>query len=76
MENGIGWLDRLRFSSVSLHISLIMIFILILLVVDALGLQTGNTVLSSYIVDNYPDYANEVITFYSVIINVIMLYYY
>ncbi|KAH8811011.1 putative MFS transporter [Xylogone sp. PMI_703] len=35
----------------------------------ALGLQTGNTVLSAYIVDNYPDYANEVITFYSVIIN-------
>lgn len=30
----------------------------------------GNTVLSTYIVDNYPDYANEVITFYSVIINV------
>ncbi|EXJ93259.1 hypothetical protein A1O1_01650 [Capronia coronata CBS 617.96] len=35
----------------------------------ALGLQSGNTVLSAYIVDNYPDYANEVITFYSVIIN-------
>ena len=30
----------------------------------------GNTVLSAYIVDNYPDYANEVITFYTVIINV------
>ncbi|EED14835.1 MFS transporter, putative [Talaromyces stipitatus ATCC 10500] len=34
-----------------------------------LGLQTGNTVLSAYIVDNYPDHANEVITFYTVIIN-------
>lgn len=30
----------------------------------------GNTVLSTYIIDNYPDYANEVITFYSVMINV------
>lgn len=30
----------------------------------------GNTVLSTYIVDNYPEYANEVITFYSVMINV------
>lgn len=38
--------------------------------IDALGLQMGNTILSSYIVDNYPDYANEIITFYSVIINV------
>ncbi|TVY29260.1 putative transporter [Lachnellula hyalina] len=35
----------------------------------ALGLQMGNTILSAYIVDNYPEYANEVITFYSVIIN-------
>uniref|UniRef100_A0A093UNJ7 Putative transporter n=1 Tax=Talaromyces marneffei PM1 TaxID=1077442 RepID=A0A093UNJ7_TALMA len=34
-----------------------------------LGLQTGNTVLSAYIVDNYPEHANEVITFYTVIIN-------
>lgn len=39
-------------------------------VVDTLGLQTGNTVLSAYIVDNYPEHANEVITFYTVIINV------
>ncbi|KIW02725.1 uncharacterized protein PV09_06159 [Verruconis gallopava] len=38
-------------------------------VLYALGLQMGNTVLSSYLVDNYPDYANEVITFYTVIIN-------
>lgn len=37
---------------------------------DSIGLQMGNTVLSTYIVDNYPDYANEVITFYSVLINV------
>lgn len=37
---------------------------------DTLGLQTGNTVLSAYIVDNYPEHANEVITFYTVIINV------
>ncbi|TVY91959.1 putative transporter [Lachnellula willkommii] len=35
----------------------------------ALGLQMGNTILSAYIVDNYPEYANEVITFYSVVIN-------
>lgn len=33
----------------------------------------GNTVLSAYIVDNYPDYANEIITFYSVIINVCLI---
>lgn len=39
-------------------------------VLDTLGLQTGNTVLSAYIVDNYPEHANEVITFYTVIINV------
>jgi hypothetical protein len=39
-------------------------------VIDTLGLQTGNTVLSAYIVDNYPEHANEVITFYTVIINV------
>lgn len=37
---------------------------------DGLGLQVGNTVLSAYIVDNYPEFANEIITFYSVIINV------
>ncbi|KAH8692165.1 putative MFS transporter [Talaromyces proteolyticus] len=36
----------------------------------ALGLQMGNTVLSAYIVDNYPEHANEVITFYTVIINI------
>jgi hypothetical protein len=37
---------------------------------DAAGLQVGNTVLSTYIVDNYPQHAMEVITFYTVIINV------
>jgi MFS family permease len=37
---------------------------------DGLGLQMGNTVVSAYIVDNYPEHANEVITFYTVIINV------
>lgn len=41
-----------------------------LIATDGLGLQVGNTVLSAYIVDNYPDFANEIITFYSVIINV------
>ncbi|EXJ87000.1 hypothetical protein A1O3_03957 [Capronia epimyces CBS 606.96] len=35
----------------------------------AAGLQMGNTVISSYIVDNYPDYAIDIITFYSVILN-------
>lgn len=35
----------------------------------AAGLQVGNTVLSTYIVDNYPEHAMEVITFYTVIIN-------
>lgn len=37
---------------------------------DAFGFQTGNTVISSYLVDNYPEHANEVITFYAVILNV------
>ena len=50
------------------------IFMLTLWVSDALGLQMGNTILSAYIVDNYPEYANEVITFYSVIINVSLTY--
>jgi hypothetical protein len=36
---------------------------------DAAGLQVGNAVLSTYIVDNYPEHAMEVITFYTVIIN-------
>lgn len=44
------------------------------MVPDALGLQMGNTILSAYIVDNYPEYANEVITFYSVVINVSLIY--
>ncbi|KAK4942497.1 hypothetical protein LTR10_017793 [Elasticomyces elasticus] len=35
----------------------------------AVGLQAGNTTLSTYIVDSYPEHAIEVITFYSVIIN-------
>ncbi|CZR57085.1 uncharacterized protein PAC_06974 [Phialocephala subalpina] len=35
----------------------------------AAGLQVGNTVLSTYIVDNYPEHAIEVITFYAVTIN-------
>lgn len=30
----------------------------------------GNTVLSAYLVDNFPEYALETITFYTVIINV------
>lgn len=38
--------------------------------IDAAGLQVGNTVLSTYIVDNYPEHAMEVITFYTVITNV------
>jgi hypothetical protein len=29
----------------------------------------GNTVVSSYVVDNFPTHAMEVITFYSVILN-------
>lgn len=36
----------------------------------AVGLQVGNTTLSTYIVDSYPEHAIEVITFYSVVINV------
>ncbi|KAJ5807783.1 hypothetical protein N7474_009052 [Penicillium riverlandense] len=32
--------------------------------------EVGNTVLSTYIVDNYPEFAMEVIMFYSVVINV------
>ncbi|KAJ5549110.1 MFS transporter [Penicillium frequentans] len=35
----------------------------------AAGTQVGNTVLSTYIVDNYPEFAMEVIMFYSVVIN-------
>lgn len=45
--------------------------ILIITAKDAFGLQTGNTVVSSYLVDNYPEHANEVITFYAVILNVL-----
>lgn len=44
--------------------------ILIITTKDAFGLQTGNTVVSSYLVDNYPEHANKVITFYAVILNV------
>jgi len=44
--------------------------ILIVVTKDAFGFQTGNTVVSSYLVDNYPEHANEVITFYAVILNV------
>jgi hypothetical protein len=39
-------------------------------VTDVAGLQIGHTVLSTYIVDNSPEHALEVITFYTVIINV------
>ncbi|EXJ77582.1 hypothetical protein A1O3_09809 [Capronia epimyces CBS 606.96] len=39
------------------------------LCIFAIGLQAGNTTLSTYIVDSYPEHAIEVITFYSVIIN-------
>ncbi|KIW11202.1 hypothetical protein PV08_10502 [Exophiala spinifera] len=35
----------------------------------AVGLQAGNTTLTTYIVDSYPEHAIEVITFYSVVIN-------
>ncbi|KAJ5612609.1 MFS transporter [Penicillium lagena] len=35
----------------------------------AAGTQVGNTVLSTYIVDNYPEYAMEVTMFYAVLIN-------
>ncbi|KJR89236.1 MFS transporter [Sporothrix schenckii 1099-18] len=35
----------------------------------AVGLQIGNTVLTTYMVDNYPTYANELSIFYSCIIN-------
>lgn len=37
--------------------------------VVACGIQMGNTVVSSYVVDNFPTHAMEVITFYSVILN-------
>jgi MFS family permease len=43
---------------------------IVLMKADAAGLQVGNTVLSTYIVDNYPEHAMEAITFYTVIINV------
>lgn len=36
----------------------------------AVGLQVGNMTMSAYIVDSYPEHAIEVVTFYSVIINV------
>lgn len=36
---------------------------------DAAGLQIGNTVVSSYIVDCYPDHVMNIITYYTVIIN-------
>jgi hypothetical protein len=39
-------------------------------VVDGAGLQIGNTALSSYIVDSYYEHAMDIITFYTVIINV------
>ncbi|EPE03591.1 mfs transporter [Ophiostoma piceae UAMH 11346] len=35
----------------------------------AAGLQIGNTVATTYMVDNYPDYVNELSVFYSCIIN-------
>ncbi|KAH8897595.1 MFS general substrate transporter [Thozetella sp. PMI_491] len=35
----------------------------------SLGLQAGNTIVSAYIVDNYPTHANELSVFYSCIIN-------
>lgn len=58
----------------SFNYAVVMSFLwLILLTVttkDAFGLQTGNTVVSSYLVDSYPEHANEVITFYAVILNV------
>lgn len=47
--------------------------ILIIATIDAFGFQTGNTVVSSYLVDNYPEHANEVITFYAVVLNVCAL---
>lgn len=67
---GIGWLARLLSSCVSLSKSYVKELTDFSGVLDTLGLQTGNTVLSAYIVDNYPEHANEVITFYTVIINV------
>ena len=36
----------------------------------AVGLQVGNMTMSAYIVDSYPEHAIEVVTFYSVVINV------
>ena len=39
----------------------------------AVGLQVGNTVVTTYMVDNYPTYANELSIFYSCIINVSFL---
>ncbi|CAK7266068.1 hypothetical protein SEPCBS119000_001833 [Sporothrix epigloea] len=35
----------------------------------AVGMQIGNTVVTTYMVDNYPTYANELSIFYSCIIN-------
>jgi hypothetical protein len=37
---------------------------------DGAGLQIGNTALSSYIVDSYYEHSMDIITFYTVIINV------
>jgi hypothetical protein len=37
---------------------------------DGAGLQIGNTALSSYIVDSYYEHAMDIITFYTVVINV------
>jgi hypothetical protein len=38
--------------------------------IDGAGLQIGNTALSNYIVDSYYEHAMDIITFYTVIINV------
>ncbi|KAL1860744.1 hypothetical protein VTK73DRAFT_7189 [Phialemonium thermophilum] len=35
----------------------------------AVGLQIGNTAVTTYMVDNYPEYANELSVFYSCVIN-------
>jgi hypothetical protein len=43
---------------------------LLTLWLDGAGLQIGNTALSAYIVDSYVEHSMEIITFYSVILNV------
>lgn len=53
------------------NLSLLLVSVLLfnLLFAVAAGIQVGNTVTSSYIVDSYPLQSTSVITFYAVFLN-------